>query len=367
MCGTVSKDEAVNVTAPAHVYHLKLHAMENSTSLPPQYDYAYVVEYRIEFIILSLGIAALLLSIPLLVALIKFIGALSPTYMIIVNILICNVGMEVVETPLSVGAIMGTTWLQHPIICQIYAFSDFIFLCASFAYLAMFAIDRYIIYCSRDHGGKINHYLYSYVMIAVWIMAALWAWLPPLGWGEYVPEPANFTCSINWQQPADVTYVSFLSVYSLLNIALPLIIATFCVGACIRKRFWRLSYPAPELFHSGRDEALMKVCMTLIETHLLSWLPYFAIWFGVVFSGDPRTVHPTLALTAGIATRFCHILDPLVCVIADAQVRNVVRKMFTCGKLVAKRPERKIKHITLEEVKMSLNLQPAEMHPSVLL
>lgn len=105
----------------------------------------------------------------------------------------------------------------------------------------------------------------------------------------------------------------------------------------------------------------------MIVSHLLSWLPSLAVWFSAIFYQDSKMVSGKLVYWAGIVTRLCHVIDPISCLTMDAQTRDVLKRMLTKQTLIPNIPEKKVKVISLKDIKRELDLRPAEQHPAVML
>ena len=112
---------------------------------------------------------------------------------------------------------MHNSHISHPFsalsACELYALIGGIFGLMSINTMAMIAIDRYNVIAKPIRAARGLTYRKAFSMIVlVWVWSIVWS-LPPLfGWGAYIPEGFQTSCTFDYlTRTAYFRFVAFSS------------------------------------------------------------------------------------------------------------------------------------------------------------
>ncbi|XP_031565614.1 beta-1 adrenergic receptor-like [Actinia tenebrosa] len=147
------------------------------------------------------------------------------TNIFIVNLSLTDLFVAIFNCPLMLLAILANGWIIGDVMCKVSGFLNVVFCCASILTLTAISIDRY--YCITQPTKKIITKNKAFCMIAsIWLIVFFFAFMPVLGWNEYVYVDDRKHCMIYWQRGgADSAYGIFLSASSFV---VPTWIMFFC-------------------------------------------------------------------------------------------------------------------------------------------
>ena len=109
--------------------------------------------------------------------------------------------------------------------------------------LTVLAYERFCLVC-RPLSQRQGHNRNSYILVLlIWTYSFLLTTPPIFGWGQYVVEVPNISCSVNWDSHDATSYIVFLFIfglivplaiilYSYINIVRTLKQVSACVGGC---------------------------------------------------------------------------------------------------------------------------------------
>lgn len=69
---------------------------------------------------------------------------------------------------------------------------------------------------------------YRYFAMSAWVNGLFWALMPIFGWSRYdIDSPLQTSCFVDWQR-IDLSYVSYIVSWFIVNFVLPLSLMVFC-------------------------------------------------------------------------------------------------------------------------------------------
>lgn len=222
--------------------------------------------------------------------------------------------------------------------CEFYGLIGGIFGLMSINTMATIAIDRYYAIARPLHVAKFMTRKRAFIMIAV-----VWIWsfassLPPIfGWGRYIPEGFQTSCTFDYLTRTDNnrSYIFFLYLF---GFAVPLLIIFVCyarIVKAVREHEVEMKKTAKKLnaeMRSNQDKKNMeikvaKISMCILILYLLSWMPYATVALIGQF-GDAMFVTPFWSEIPVMFAKASAMHNPLVYALSHPKFRAAIHRRF---------------------------------------
>ncbi|XP_070533905.1 melanopsin-A-like [Ptychodera flava] len=203
------------------------------------------------------------------------------TSLLLVNLAISDLLIGSLGMPLCLISLTSGHWVLGKALCEITGFLGLMFSMASTLTVACISIDRYCaIVHPLDYLNRMTPLRAKTMMAFIWICPGICALMPLVGVGRYRFEPAEFHCTVDWEQNHAFSLVVFLAGY-----ALPLFVMLYCyyhMFCAARSQARRIDVmPQGEdgirrrqpHIRSDHIKAVRILCL-VIGIFILSWTPY---------------------------------------------------------------------------------------------
>uniref|UniRef100_A0A2A4JG94 G-protein coupled receptors family 1 profile domain-containing protein n=1 Tax=Heliothis virescens TaxID=7102 RepID=A0A2A4JG94_HELVI len=160
-------------------------------------------------------------------------------------------------------------------------------------------------------------------IVFIWTYSLALTTPPLMGWGHYVNEAANISCSVNWHEQSmnTLTYIMFLFAMGQI---VPLAVITFSYVNIIRT----LKRNSQRLGRVSRAEAkATAMVFIMIVSFTVAWTPYslFALMEQFATEG---IVSPGAGVIPALVAKSSICYDPLIYVGMNTQFRNSIKRIF---------------------------------------
>ncbi|RZF32516.1 hypothetical protein LSTR_LSTR017694 [Laodelphax striatellus] len=83
---------------------------------------------------------------------------------------------------------------------------------SSITTLTVLSFERYLMISKPFRGKHLNHKGSGFLVVSIWLYSLALTTPPLFGWGEYINESANISCSVNWETRNynHTTYIVYL-------------------------------------------------------------------------------------------------------------------------------------------------------------
>ncbi|PNF41793.1 hypothetical protein B7P43_G02606 [Cryptotermes secundus] len=161
------------------------------------------------------------------------------------------------------------------------------------------------------------------LVCAIWLYALSLTVPPLIGWGAFVLEGANISCSVNWESHTynAMTYIMFLFT---MGLVVPIGIILFSYLNIIRT-MRQSTLEAGRVTKAETRVTLMIVVMIL--AFLVAWSPYAVLALVVAF-GDSGIVSPGLAVVPAIIAKSSFCYNPLIYVGLNTQFQLAWKRLL---------------------------------------
>ncbi|KAL3876865.1 hypothetical protein ACJMK2_034648 [Sinanodonta woodiana] len=271
----------------------------------------------------------------------------TPSNMLIINLAISDLTFSIVNGfPLFSISSFNKKWIFGQSACEFYGLIGGIFGLMSINTNAAIAIDRYYAIAKPLEVAKNMTRKRAFIMIViVWILSFGAAFPPIFGWGRYIPEGFQTSCTYDYLTR---TYnnISFIITLYTVGFALPLsVIVVFysLIIKAINKHENEMKKTAKKLNAEMRSNhknmrteiKIAKIAMTILVLYVISWSPYASVALVAQF-GDAKFVTPFWAEIPVFFAKASAMQNPIVYALSHPKFRNALYKkvpwLFCCCK-----------------------------------
>ncbi|GAB0092736.1 G protein-coupled receptor, rhodopsin-like [Sergentomyia squamirostris] len=164
-----------------------------------------------------------------------------------------------------------------------------------------------------------------FAIVLIWSYSFMLTSPPLFGWGEYVNEAANISCSVNWEsQTSNATsYIVFLFIMGLI---VPVIVISYSYSKII----WITKKKSARLRKTNRTEHLTWMVAVMIIAFLIAWSPYSVFALLEQFA-SPDIISPGAAVLPALIAKSSICYNPVIYIGMNTQYRSSWRKYFGKG------------------------------------
>jgi r-opsin len=239
------------------------------------------------------------------------------------------------------------TWALGPLMCEIYALFGSIFGCGSIWSMTMIAFDRYNVIVKGLSGKPMTTGKACGEIAFIWGFAALWTFLPMLGWNRYVPEGNLTACGTDYLTK-DWWSRSYIIVYGFFVYFLPLFLIIYSYYHILKTvtahernmRAQAKKMNVSSLRTTDSDTKtefkLAKIALVTISLWFMAWTPYLVINFAGIF--DYQGLTPLQTIWGSVFAKANAVYNPIVYGISHPKYREALAKKYPslCGQTTLK-------------------------------
>ncbi|XP_046982128.1 uncharacterized protein LOC124551184 [Schistocerca americana] len=239
----------------------------------------------------------------------------TPLNVILFNLVCSDFSVALLGNPLTLAAAVAHRWIFGRTMCVIYGFFMSLLGISSIATLTVLAFERYVMISRPFQARRLSRRGAALLVAAIWLYSLLLTAPPLLGWGDYVHEAANISCSVNWESRTlgATSYIVFLFA---MGLVVPVAVISFSYLNIVRTL-------KKNTLRSGRatraESRVALMVAVMIAAFLLAWTPYSALALLIAF-GDHRLVSPGLAVVPALVAKSSICYNPLIYVGLNTQV-----------------------------------------------
>ncbi|XP_075681780.1 opsin-3 isoform X2 [Rhinoderma darwinii] len=216
-------------------------------------------------------------------------------------------------------------WIWNETGCVFVGFCKNIFGNVSIITVTVIAYGRYIqVACNKAIDFPWSWQAISYI----WIYSLAWSSAPLLGWNRYTLELHGLDCSLD-QTSEDSSQVSFVLLFFLAFLVVPVSIITYCYGYMlysIRMLRRRQNYQSV-LKLQDYEIKVAKMCALMILPFLTFWMPSYIMSL-LVMCGYEDIITPTAATVSSILAKLSTAANPFIYILTNKKFRQGFLKLF---------------------------------------
>nr|BBH84660.2 Xenopsin [Ambigolimax valentianus] len=291
-------------------------------------------------------------------------GLRSPTNIFIIALNLCDFLMCFVGTPAALTSAWARRWLWGRAGCKIEGFLVYFLGMTSMYLLTAIAVIRYIAISKPLLVRRISTAVAVVSCVCCSLLGFLWAVLPAFGWNEFGLEGAGISCSVIWHS-TDPSCMSYIWTVFFTCLVIPVGVMLFSYGGVLvtlrnlnRNSVWDLNSRVAKK-NLAIEKKMLRTSVLIVLSFICFWTPYAAVSFITAFFGAEH-ISAIFASIPPVVAKCQGLMDPVIYVASNKQVRTEVLKMLPCRVLqeqLLKRISRSTKE--LESVEFHLGDETA--------
>ncbi|XP_019881016.1 parapinopsin [Aethina tumida] len=291
---------------------------EDDELLMPKYGYI-LAAIALTFI----GVFGFVLNLIVIILMVKNKLVNTPLNIILFNLVCSDFSVSVFGNPFTFLSAVHHRWLWGETMCQAYGFFMSLLGISSITTLTVLAFERYMIVCHSFSKYSLSNRGSIYVLVCIWIYSCFLTVPPLVGWGKYVAESANISCSVNWHEKSmnAKTYIIYLFVFGL---KIPLILIIFSYANIIRT-IKKNTLTKGHVTKAENRVAYMVLIMVL--AFLFAWTPYAIISLIAQFS-DVSLISPGMSVIPALIAKSSICYNPIIYVGMNTQLKKTFMNML---------------------------------------
>ncbi|CAH1371124.1 hypothetical protein MTP99_012611 [Tenebrio molitor] len=256
----------------------------------------------------------------------------TPLNIILFNLIFSDFLVSVLGNPWTFLSAVNYNWIFGKTGCVLYGFIMSLLGITSITTLTVLAFERYLIIAQPLYSNHLNFRNVTYLLVSIWLYSLTLTTPPLLGWGEYVNEAANISCSVNWEEKSvnSMTYILFLFTFGLF-VPLTIIIFSYVNIILTMKR---------NAFRMGQvtkaESKVANMIFIMIIAFLTAWAPY-AILALIIQFGDASVVTPGIAVFPALLAKSSICYNPIIYIGLNAQFQQAWKRACTKSRMTSSR------------------------------
>nr|CAI5827675.1 unnamed protein product [Callosobruchus analis] len=247
----------------------------------------------------------------------------TPLNIILFNLVCSDLSVSIFGNPWTLTSAISHRWIFGRTLCKMYGFFMALLGISSITTLTVLAFERYLIVSKPFRNRGLTRKEAIYLVLGIWTYSMILTTPPLLGWGQYVNEAANISCSVNWEEqtPNAMSYIIYLFIFGLI---LPLVVIIYSyvnIICTMRKNRLHMGQTAKA---EGRVAYMI---LLMIAAFLIAWAPY-AICALVVQFGDASMVSPSAGVFPALLAKSSICYNPIIYVGLNSQFRQALKQIM---------------------------------------
>nr|BAQ54715.1 opsin, pteropsin type [Orthetrum albistylum] len=273
--------------------------------------------------LLLIGLVGFVSNLLVMVLMCKNKQLWTPLNVILFNLVCSDFSVSVLGNPITLTAALFRRWIFGRTMCVIYGFFMSLLGIASITTMMVLSFERYVMISKPFQVRRLSQKGAVALIGVIWVYALLLTAPPLFGWGDYVHESANISCSVNWESKtiSATTYIIFL-------FAMGLVVPVFVICFSYLNIIWTMKKNAVAMGRVTKAECRVTVMVfVMIVAFLVAWTPYSVLALLVAF-GDASLISPGVAVVPALMAKSSICYNPVIYVGLNTQFRSAWHKLL---------------------------------------
>ncbi|CAH1637016.1 unnamed protein product [Spodoptera littoralis] len=282
--------------------------------------WGYVVS---AFVLFLIGFFGFFLNLMVILLMFKDRQLWTPLNIILFNLVFSDFSVSVLGNPFTLISALFHRWIFGKTMCVLYGFFMALLGITSITTLTVISFERYMMVTRPLNANHLSSKGAILSIVFIWTYSLALTTPPLMGWGHYVNEAANISCSVNWHEQSmnTLTYIMFLFA---MGEIVPLAVITFSYVNIIRT----LKRNSQRLGRVSRAETkATAMVFIMIVSFTVAWTPYSVFALLEQFATE-GIVSPGAGVIPALVAKSSICYDPLIYVGMNTQFRNSIKRVF---------------------------------------
>ncbi|XP_045537022.1 parapinopsin [Papilio machaon] len=276
------------------------------------------------FVLFLIGFFGFFLNLLVIILMYKDKQLWTPLNIILFNLVCSDFSVSVLGNPLTLISALSHRWIFGRTMCVLYGFFMALLGITSITTLMVISFERYIMVTRPLRSRRLSPKGAAGLVVFIWAYSLALTTPPLIGWGSYVNEAANISCSVNWHEQSVNTLTYILFLFAMGQIV-PFAVITFSYINIIRT----LKKNSQRLGRVSRAESrATAMVFIMIVAFTVAWTPYSLFALLEQFA-EQGIISPGVGVIPALIAKSSICYDPLIYVGMNTQFRQSIRRYFS--------------------------------------
>uniref|UniRef100_A0AAG5CSL4 G-protein coupled receptors family 1 profile domain-containing protein n=1 Tax=Anopheles atroparvus TaxID=41427 RepID=A0AAG5CSL4_ANOAO len=269
-----------------------------------------------------IGFFGFFLNLFVLALMCKDIQLWTPMNIILFNLVCSDFSVSIIGNPLTLTSAISHRWLFGSAMCVAYGFFMSLLGITSITTLTVLSYERFCLISQPFTAQNRSKRGACFAVLFIWSYSLALTSPPLFGWGAYVNEAANISCSVNWESRTmnATSYIIFLFVFGLI-VPLAVIVYSYTnILLNMRKNAERVGRV------NRAERRVTSMVAVMIVAFMVAWTPY-AIFALIEQFGPPELIGPGLAVLPALIAKSSICYNPVIYVGMNTQFRAAFQRV----------------------------------------
>ncbi|XP_058115803.1 vertebrate ancient opsin-like [Anopheles ziemanni] len=269
-----------------------------------------------------IGFFGFFLNLFVLALMYKDIQLWTPMNIILFNLVCSDFSVSIIGNPLTLTSAISHRWLFGSAMCVAYGFFMSLLGITSITTLTVLSYERFCLISHPFTAQNRSKRGACCAVLFIWSYSFALTSPPLFGWGAYVSEAANISCSVNWEsQTANATsYIIFLFLFGLIVPLVVIIYSYTNIVLNMRKNSARVGRV------NRAERRVTAMVAVMIVAFMVAWTPY-AIFALIEQFGPAELIGPGLAVLPALIAKSSICYNPVIYVGMNTQFRAAFQRV----------------------------------------
>ncbi|KAJ2951442.1 hypothetical protein O0L34_g13595 [Tuta absoluta] len=314
----VPPERAVNAIMLPNNVTVRSGPIEDYILLMPEWAYTMSA-----FALFLIGFFGFFLNLMVILLMYKDRQLWTPLNIILFNLVCADFSVSILGNPFTLVSALFRRWVFGKSMCVLYGFFMALLGITSITSLTVISFERYLMITRPLSSRHLTAKGAIGAILFIWSYSLALTTPPLYGWGNYVNEAANISCSVNWHEQSTnaMTYILFLFATGQL---VPFLVISFSYANII----YTMKRNSQRLGRVNRAEArATAMVFIMIVAFTIAWTPY-SIFALIEQFGTAGTISPGVGVIPALVAKTSICYDPLIYVGMNTQFQQSIKRIF---------------------------------------
>ncbi|XP_055638145.1 vertebrate ancient opsin-like [Toxorhynchites rutilus septentrionalis] len=269
-----------------------------------------------------IGFFGFFLNLLVIVLMCKNAQLWTPMNIILFNLVCSDFSVSFIGTPFTLVSAIAHHWIFNREMCVTYGFFMSLLGITSITSLTVLSYERFCLISQPFSARNPTRRGAVLAILFIWSYSFALTSPPLFGWGAYVMEAADISCSVNWESQTTnaMTYIVFLFIFGLI---VPLIVIIYSYANIVIK----LKRNSARMGRTNRAETRVTSMVALmVIAFMIAWTPYSVFALLEQF-GPSEAVTPAMAVLPALIAKSSICYNPIIYVGMNTQFRAAFKRV----------------------------------------
>ncbi|EAT43163.2 AAEL005373-PA [Aedes aegypti] len=282
-------------------------------------SWAYVASAVTLFFI---GFFGFFLNLFVIALMCKDVQLWTPINIILFNLVCSDFSVSIIGNPFTLTSAISRHWIFGRTVCIAYGFFMSLLGITSITTLTVLSYERFCLISHPFSSRSLSRRGAVFAILFIWSYSFALTSPPLFGWGAYVNEAANISCSVNWEsQTLNATsYIIFLFVFGLV---VPLVVIVYSYTNIVVN----MKRNAARVGRINRAEKrVTRMVFVMVLAFMIAWTPY-AVFALIEQFGPTDIISPALGVLPALIAKSSICYNPIIYVGMNTQFRAAFNRV----------------------------------------